>query len=90
MSTTLVGIVIGSASDLPVAEKAVKTLEGLDIRCEVTVASAHRTPEDTRRYAANARGRGLKVLIGIAGLSAALPGVLAAGTDLAVWTRSWR
>ncbi len=84
MSAPLVGIVVGSASDLSVAEKAVKELKNLEIPCEVAVASAHRTPEEVRRYAERARGRGLRVLIGLAGLSAALPGVLAAHTDLPV------
>lgn len=83
--TPQVGIVLGSASDLPKAEKTTEILENLGIHFEVTVASAHRTPGDAARYAANAGQRGLKVLIAFAGLSAALPGVLAAHTRLPVF-----
>lgn len=79
-----VGIVLGSDSDLEVILETVKTLEALEIGCEVVVASAHRTPQKTHDYAATAHTRGLGVLIAAAGGAAALPGVLAASTPLPV------
>lgn len=79
-----VGIVMGSKSDLPAMEKAEKELTERGIRCEVRVMSAHRDPEKVADYAKNARMRGLRVIIAGAGLSAALPGVVAAHTDLPV------
>ena len=79
-----VGIVLGSDSDLEVMLGAVKTLETLEIGCEVIVASAHRTPQKTHDYAATAHTRGLGVLIAAAGGAAALPGVLAASSPLPV------
>jgi len=80
----LVGIVMGSKSDMPVMEKAGKELEERDIRYEIRVMSAHRDPEVVADYAQNARMRGLRVIIAGAGLAAALPGVVAAHTDLPV------
>ncbi|MGB2712215.1 MAG: 5-(carboxyamino)imidazole ribonucleotide mutase [Conexibacter sp.] len=80
----LVGIVMGSQSDMPAMEKAAKELEERGIDHEVRVMSAHRDPEKVAAYARNARLRGLKVIIAGAGLSAALPGVVAAHTDLPV------
>src|SRR4051795_13635426 len=80
----LVGIVMGSKSDMPVMEKAGKELEERGIRYEMRVMSAHRDPEVVADYARNARMRGLKVIIAGAGLSAALPGVCSAHTDLPV------
>jgi 5-(carboxyamino)imidazole ribonucleotide mutase len=80
----LVGIVMGSQSDLPEMEKAGKELEERGIRYEIRVMSAHREPTVVTEYASNARMRGLKVIIAGAGLSAALPGVCAAHTDLPV------
>lgn len=80
----LVGIVMGSKSDMPVMEKAGKELEERGIRYEIRVMSAHRDPEVVADYAQNARMRGLKVIIAGAGLAAALPGVVAAHTDLPV------
>ena len=80
----LVGIVMGSKSDMPVMEKAGKELEERGIRHEIRVMSAHRDPEVVAEYAKNARMRGLKVIIAGAGLAAALPGVVAAHTDLPV------
>jgi 5-(carboxyamino)imidazole ribonucleotide mutase len=80
----VVGIVMGSKSDMPVMEKAGKELEERDIRYEIRVMSAHRDPEVVADYAQNARMRGLKVIIAGAGLAAALPGVVAAHTDLPV------
>ncbi|HEY2437032.1 MAG TPA: 5-(carboxyamino)imidazole ribonucleotide mutase [Solirubrobacteraceae bacterium] len=80
----LVGIVMGSKSDLPAMEAAEKELNDRGIRCEVRVMSAHREPEKVADYARNARMRGLRVIIAGAGLSAALPGVVAAHSDLPV------
>jgi 5-(carboxyamino)imidazole ribonucleotide mutase len=79
-----VGIVMGSKSDMPVMEKAAQELEQLGIRHEMRVMSAHRDPETVAQYANNARLRGIRVIIAGAGLSAALPGVVAAHTDLPV------
>ena len=80
----LVGIVMGSKSDMPAMERAGDELEERGIRFEMRVMSAHRDPETVAEYARNARMRGLKVVIAGAGLSAALPGVVAAHTDLPV------
>ena len=80
----LVGIMLGSASDLELAKKAGDVFESFQIKYEVGIASAHRTPEDVVKYARNAAGRGIKVIIAIAGLSAALPGVIAAHTTLPI------
>jgi phosphoribosylaminoimidazole carboxylase PurE protein len=80
----LVGIVMGSKSDLPAMEVAEKELVERGVRCEVRVMSAHREPEKVADYARNARLRGLRVIIAGAGLSAALPGVVAAHSDLPV------
>ncbi|MBE3577492.1 MAG: 5-(carboxyamino)imidazole ribonucleotide mutase [Limnochordales bacterium] len=79
-----VGIVIGSSSDASVAHEAVRILEELGIPYEQRVISAHRTPREAAAYAETARERGLSVLIAVAGLSAHLPGVLAAYTTLPV------
>jgi len=79
-----VGIVMGSKSDMPVMERAGEELEERGIRFEIRVMSAHRDPETVADYAKNARMRGLRVIIAGAGLSAALPGVVAAHTDLPV------
>ena len=79
-----VGIVMGSKSDMPVMEKAGAELEERGIRYEMRVMSAHRDPETVADYAKNARMRGLRVIVAGAGLSAALPGVVAAHTDLPV------
>jgi phosphoribosylaminoimidazole carboxylase PurE protein len=79
-----VGIVMGSKSDMPAMEKAAKELRERGIAHEVRVMSAHRDPAMVADYASNARLRGLKVIIAGAGLSAALPGVVAAHTDLPV------
>jgi 5-(carboxyamino)imidazole ribonucleotide mutase len=79
-----VGIVMGSKSDIPAMEAAERELAERGISCEVRVMSAHRQPNLVAEYAANARMRGLRVIIAGAGLSAALPGVVAAHTDLPV------
>jgi 5-(carboxyamino)imidazole ribonucleotide mutase len=80
----LVGIVMGSKSDLPAMEAAEKELSDRGIRSETRVMSAHREPDTVAEYARNARMRGLRVIIAGAGLSAALPGVVAAHSDLPV------
>ncbi|RKY59209.1 MAG: 5-(carboxyamino)imidazole ribonucleotide mutase [Candidatus Latescibacterota bacterium] len=79
-----VAVVMGSESDREVMKKAVEQLEALGISCETFVASAHRTPERAVGIAQEAEERGFKVIIAGAGLSAALPGVLAAHTTLPV------
>ena len=79
-----VGIVMGSKSDMPLMERAGQELEERGIRYELRVMSAHRDPETVAEYARNARLRGLRVIIAGAGLSAALPGVVAAHTELPV------
>jgi phosphoribosylaminoimidazole carboxylase PurE protein len=84
MEPVLVGIVMGSESDRDVMEKAVAELEERKIKYEINVLSAHRDPEKVAHYAKTAQSRGLKVLIGGAGKAAALPGVLAAYTNLPV------
>ena len=79
-----VGIVMGSKSDLDEMQNAADELTERGIMNEVRVMSAHRDPDTVADYAKNARMRGLKVIIAGAGLSAALPGVVAAHTDLPV------
>jgi phosphoribosylaminoimidazole carboxylase PurE protein len=80
----LVGIIMGSKSDLPEMEKAGEVLTERGIRFETRVMSAHREPDVVADYCRNARMRGLRVIIAGAGLAAALPGVAAAHTDLPV------
>lgn len=80
----VVGILIGSESDRERMQPALDELGRRGIRCELEVRSAHRTPEAVAEYARTARARGLRVLIAGAGLAAALPGVVAAHTDLPV------
>ena len=79
-----VGIVMGSESDMEVMEKATRELEERNIVHEVRVMSAHREPDVVAEYAKSARMRGLRVIIAGAGISAALPGAVAAHTDLPV------
>jgi phosphoribosylaminoimidazole carboxylase PurE protein len=79
-----VGIIMGSKSDMEEMEKAGKVLEEYRVRYEIRVMSAHRDPEMVADYCKNARMRGLRVIIAGAGLSAALPGVAAAHTELPV------
>src|SRR3954451_5658096 len=79
-----VGIIMGSKSDMEEMEKAGAVLEEKGIHYETRVMSAHRDPEQVADYCRNARMRGLKVIIAGAGLSAALPGVAAAHSDLPV------
>jgi phosphoribosylaminoimidazole carboxylase PurE protein len=80
----LVGIVMGSEGDRAVMSAAADELRERNIRFEETVVSAHRDPEQVREYARGARQRGIKVIIAGAGMSAALPGAVAAQTDLPV------
>lgn len=80
----LVGILIGSESDRERMQPALNELEAQGIACELEVRSAHRDPGAVAEYARTARERGVRVLIAGAGLSAALPGVVAAHTDLPV------
>ena len=75
---------MGSTSDLPVMEKACQQLEELQVPFEVNALSAHRTPKAVEQFASEAAGRGVKVIIAAAGMSAALPGVIAAQTTLPV------
>jgi phosphoribosylaminoimidazole carboxylase PurE protein len=82
--TPLVGIIMGSKNDMDKMLPAEKALQEAGILCEVRVMSAHRDPEMVREYCTNARMRGMKVIIAGAGMSAALPGVAAAHTDLPV------
>ena len=79
-----VGIIMCSKSDMDVMDGAASVLRDADVRHEVRVMSAHRQPELVAEYCKNARMRGLRVIIAGAGLSAALPGVAAAHTDLPV------
>lgn len=80
----MIGIVMGSDSDLPVMQGCVEQLQKFGIPCEITVASAHRSPARAATYATTARERGLKVIIAAAGMAAHLAGVLAAHTTLPV------
>ena len=79
-----VGIVMGSASDLPVVKKAQEVLESLGIPNEMHIYSAHRTPVEAREFAETARENGFGVLIAAAGMAAHLAGAIAAGTTLPV------
>ena len=79
-----VGIIMGSDSDLPVIQKATDVLKGLGIPYEAHVYSAHRTPEEARAFAVQARGNGFGVLIAAAGMAAHLAGAVAANTTLPV------
>ena len=79
-----VAVIMGSDSDLPVVEKAVKTLDDYGVPCEVHVYSAHRTPVEARDFALNARENGFGALICAAGKAAHLAGAIAANTTLPV------
>jgi len=80
----VVGVILGSKSDLPLMESCVKVLEELGLPHEVKVCSAHRNPRGVMEWATTARERGIKVVIAAAGGAAHLPGVVAAWTDLPV------
>ena len=84
MKKPLVGILMGSESDLPVMEKAAEVLKEMGISYEMDISSAHRLPEKTANYAKTARRRGLEVLIAGAGMAAHLAGALASHTTLPV------
>ena len=84
MKKASVGIIMGSASDLPVMQAAIDILKEFDIEVEVEIVSAHRTPEKMVSYAKSAAKRGLKVIIAGAGGAAHLPGMTASLTTLPV------
>ena len=82
--TPKVSIIMGSTSDLPVMRKAADFLEQMEIPFEMHALSAHRTPKAVDEFATNAQGRGIEVIIAAAGMAAALPGVIAALTQIPV------
>jgi 5-(carboxyamino)imidazole ribonucleotide mutase len=84
MKKPLVGILMGSESDLPIMEKAAEVLREIGIPYEIEIRSAHRLPEKTAHYAKTARRRGIEVLIAGAGMAAHLAGVLASHTTVPV------
>ena len=83
-SSPEVGVIIGSESDRPILQAALDELASRSIEAELVVLSAHRNPAEVAEWASGARERGLRVLIAGAGMAAALPGVVAAQTDLPV------
>lgn len=84
MSKPLIGIIMGSQSDLKIMKEAAEFLEEMNIPFELTVVSAHRTPQRMADYASTARSRGLRVIIAGAGGAAHLPGMVASYTSLPV------
>lgn len=84
MSKPIVGIIMGSQSDLKVMKKAADFLTEVEVPFEITIVSAHRTPERMVEYSTTARARGLKVIIAGAGGAAHLPGMVASMTSLPV------
>ena len=84
MTQPLIGIIMGSDSDLPTMQGAIAVCEDFGIACEVAIVSAHRTPERMVEYAQQAHVRGLKVIIAGAGGAAHLPGMVASLTPLPV------
>jgi 5-(carboxyamino)imidazole ribonucleotide mutase len=84
MSKSIIGIIMGSQSDLKVMKEAAEFLEEIKIPFELTIVSAHRTPQRMVDYASTARARGLKVIIAGAGGAAHLPGMIASLTSLPV------
>jgi 5-(carboxyamino)imidazole ribonucleotide mutase len=84
MKKPLVGILIGSESDLPIMEKAAEVLKEMEVPYEMEISSAHRHPEKTAKYAKTARKRGIEVLIAGAGMAAHLAGVLASHSTLPI------
>jgi 5-(carboxyamino)imidazole ribonucleotide mutase len=84
MTQPLVGILMGSDSDLPVMEKAAEVLKEMGVACEMDISSANRLPDKTAEYAKTARQRGIEVLICGAGMAAHLAGVVASHTTLPV------
>ena len=75
---------MGSTSDLPIMEKAAQTLDAFEVPFEIVALSAHRTPVEVEQFAGTAKARGVRVIIAGAGMSAALPGVIAAQTTIPV------
>lgn len=84
MADAIVGILMGSDSDLEAMQRCAQQLDTLDVAYEMRILSAHRTPDAVHEYASEAEERGLKVLIAGAGMSAALAGVLASKTTLPI------
>ena len=84
MEKVLVGILMGSDSDLKVMRKAVEVFKEMGVGCEIDISSAHRLPDKTAEYARSARERGIEVLIAGAGMAAHLAGVVASHTTLPV------
>src|SRR5574344_2189781 len=80
----IVSVIMGSTSDLPIMEKALKFLDEMEIPFEVNALSAHRTPTEVEGFAHGAKARGIKVIIAAAGMAAHLPGVIAAQTTVPV------
>lgn len=83
-ASPLVSIIMGSTSDLPIMEKAAARLDALGIPFEMLALSAHRTPREVEEFATTAKGRGVKVIIGAAGMAAHLCGVIASMTSIPV------
>ena len=83
-ASPLVSIIMGSTSDLPIMEKAAARLDALGIPFEILALSAHRTPREVEEFATTAKERGLKVIIGAAGMAAHLCGVIASMTSIPV------
>ncbi len=79
-----VSIIMGSTSDLPVMKKAADFLNEMEIPFEINALSAHRTPEEVEKFAKNAEGRGIQVIIAAAGMAAHLPGVIASMVKIPV------
>ncbi len=80
----IVGIVLGSGSDVPIMIKAAEVLKEMEVPFEMDIISAHRLPDETAKYARGARGRGIEIIIAGAGMAAHLAGVIAAHTTLPV------
>ena len=83
-ASPLVSIIMGSTSDLPIMEKAAARLDALSIPFEMLALSAHRTPKEVEEFATSAKERGIKVIIGAAGMAAHLCGVIASMTSIPV------
>lgn len=84
MKRPLIGVVMGSDSDLPIMQEAAKTLDDFNVQYDITISSAHRSPELTTTYAKNAAKKGFEVIIAGAGGAAHLAGVIASKTSLPV------
>jgi 5-(carboxyamino)imidazole ribonucleotide mutase len=80
----MISIIMGSFSDFDIVKKAIDVLNDFDVECEVQILSAHRTPDETAKYVKEATDKGTKVFIAAAGMSAHLPGVVAANTIVPV------